>query len=139
MNTEECLRQADIKITKARVSILQCFFDKNSAFTVEDIYFVLRKQNIKVDLSTIYRTLDLFYNKGILSKLIGDKGTFKFTLKSSAHKHKIRCSLCHKEVEYECPMPQIKEMVKKEIGFYVTCGDLELEGICDKCRKNKDK
>lgn len=139
MNTEECLRQADIKVTKGRVNILQCFFEKGEVFTAEDIYFILRNQNIKIDLSTIYRTLDLLHNKKVLSKLIGDNGTFKFMLKSSVHKHIIECSLCHKEVEYECPMFQIKEILEKEIGFYVTCGDLELQGICDKCRQNKDK
>ncbi|SHJ59820.1 Fe2+ or Zn2+ uptake regulation protein [Hathewaya proteolytica DSM 3090] len=138
MKAEEYLRQFNIKVTKGRIRVLDCFLEKNSPMTAEELYFILRDEDVKVDLSTIYRTLDVFETKNIVNKIIGENGTFKFILKKNVHKHKIQCSICHKEVEYECPMPQIEEILRKETGFYVTCGDITLEGICHKCKEDKN-
>lgn len=139
MKAEECLRKSGIKVTKGRVNVLQFFLNNKSPLSADEIYLSLRKNDIKIDLSTIYRTLELLEEKNILSKIIGENNRYNYILKESVHKHKIECSVCHKEVEYACPMPQIKELLKKETGFYVTCGDITLEGICDECKDKNNK
>ncbi|WP_142413174.1 Fur family transcriptional regulator [Hathewaya massiliensis] len=134
MNCEAYLKNAKIKITKGRVSVLKLFIENSSPINAEEIYLSLRNEKIKIDLSTVYRTLELFEEKHIVTKIIGEDDRKTFILKEKGHKHTLECSLCHKEVEYECPMPKIKEILKKETGFDVTCGDVSLKGICDSCK-----
>lgn len=139
MNSETYLKNANIKVTKGRLSILELFIENSSPINAEDIYFSLKNEKVKVDLSTVYRTLELFEEKHLLTKIIGEDNRKAFILKDKGHKHTLECSFCHKEVEYECPMPQIKELLKKETGFDVTCGELTLKGICNTCKKKNKK
>lgn len=137
MNEEEYLRDIGIKVTKARINILHILKESNKSLTAEDIHRMLYNDKINIDLSTIYRTLENFYKNSIINRWYLDDGRYSYSLKMNGHKHLIKCSICNKEVEYECPMPQIKELIKKEVGFYVTCGDIILEGVCDNCKKKK--
>ncbi|MFX0548159.1 Fur family transcriptional regulator [Hathewaya histolytica] len=138
MSEKEYLKKARIKITNGRLNILKIFTKNSSPINAEQIYLSLREDDVKIDLSTVYRTLELFEENNIITKIISEDHRMSYILREKGHKHIIECSLCHKEVEYDCPMPQIKEILKKETGFYVTCGDLNLEGVCDCCKeKNK--
>lgn len=139
LEIEQYLRDYGIKVTKGRVNILDILSKSNVAVSAECIFQECKKRNINIDLSTIYRSLDLFQCKDIVSKFDLGKGKYNYTIKKEDHKHVLQCKLCHKEVEIDCPMQQIKELIKNKTGFVCVDEELDirLEGICEECGKKE--
>ncbi|MFT5875241.1 MAG: Fur family ferric uptake transcriptional regulator, partial [Clostridium sp.] len=102
------------------------------------IYALLKKDDIKIDLSTVYRTLDLLASKNILNKFDLGNNMYNYTIIKNAHKHIIQCDLCHKEMVIDCPIPQIEEQIKAKTGITLTESHVYLKGICKECKECKE-
>ncbi|WP_297425913.1 Fur family transcriptional regulator [Clostridium sp.] len=137
MEPIEILKENGIKITKGRTEILNILIISKSSLSAEKIYNIFRDNNININLSTIYRTLELFEEKEITEKITLNDGVFSYKLKSNTHRHYLECHICHKEVEIPCPMLQIEEMVQNTTGFTLTDHNLIMKGICKDCKKKK--
>jgi Fur family ferric uptake transcriptional regulator len=137
MEPKEILKEKGIKITKGRTEILNILKNSENSLSAEKIYQIYRKNNININLSTIYRTLELFEEKEIIEKITLNDGVFSYKLKSKTHRHHLECDICHKEVEIPCPMLQIEEMVQNRTGFTLTTHDLVMKGVCKDCKKKQ--
>ncbi len=138
MDAKELLKIKNLKITNGRIEILNILYNSEKSLSAENIYHIYLKNNININLSTIYRTLELFCEKNITEKIILDDKVFSYRLKKNTHMHHLECDVCHKEIEIPCPMSQIEETVKNSTGFTLTNHNLVLHGICKDC-KNKIK
>ena len=133
---ENYLKENGIRITAGRISILNIIETSDKGLSAENIYNECKKQSNNLNLSTIYRTLDLLEEKDVIKKINID-GPSIYVLKKESHKHVLQCEVCHKCVEIPCPMEEIEEAIKAEVGFSLTKHKLELNGICDECKRNK--
>jgi len=132
------LKNKNIKITKARISIFEILIENDFPINAESIFELCRKKYSNINISTVYRTLDIFVKNGIVNKFDLGRGKYSYILKNRGHKHVVQCQLCNKKVEYDCVMPQIKEILKKETGFTLLSGELVLNAICDDCKNKND-
>ena len=135
MEPNEILKGNDLKITKGRIEILNILKNSENSLSAEKIYQIYRDNNININLSTIYRTLELFEDKEITEKITLNDGVFSYKLKGKTHRHHLQCDICHKDVEIPCPMLQIQEMVQNSTGFTLTDHDLVMKGVCQDCKK----
>ncbi|WP_291635842.1 Fur family transcriptional regulator [Clostridium sp.] len=138
MNIISYLKDNNIKITKARKNILEIILCSKEAINANLIYELLKKDDIKIDLSTVYRTLDLLVSKKILNKFDLGNNMYNYTIIKNAHKHIIQCDLCHKEMVIDCPIPQIEEQIKAKTGITLTESHVYLKGICRECKECKE-
>lgn len=139
MEPQEFLKSKNIKVTKGRIEILDILKNAENSFSAEKIYQIFREKNININLSTVYRTLELFEEKQIAEKITLTDGVFAYKLKKKTHRHHLRCDVCHKEIEIPCPMSQIEELVQSETGFTLTEHDLFMKGVCRDCKRNNKK
>ena len=137
MEPKEILKENGMKITKGRIEILNILRNSENSLSAEKIYQIYRDNNININLSTIYRTLELFEEKEIIEKITLNDGVFSYKLKGKTHRHHLKCDICHKEVEIPCPMLQIEEMVQNSTGFTLTDHDLVMKGVCKDCKKKQ--
>lgn len=129
-----------IRNTSGRLDILDLFFEHGHALSQPDLE---RKLIEKYDRVTIYRTLTLYLEKGILHKVLDDAGAMKYALcpdtchhaeAQHAHEHVhfkcVKCgnTTCVEEVE----VPQI-QLPK---GYMLEESNLLLSGICPACNGN---
>ena len=128
------LKEKGIRVTAGRISILNIISASNKGLSAEVIYTECKKQNNNLNLSTIYRTLEILEEKDVIKKINID-GPAIYVLKKENHKHTLECDVCHKCVEIPCPMEEIEEAIKARVGFSLTKHKLELNGICDECKK----
>ena len=135
MNGISYLKDNNIRVTKARKSILEIILESSDAINANLIYDLLKKEDIKIDLSTVYRTLDLLESKKILNKFDLGNNMYNYTIKNNSHKHIIECDLCHKKMVIDCPIPQIEEQIKAKTGITLTESHVYLKGICKDCKK----
>ena len=131
------LKENNIRITNARKSILEIILSSSEAINANLIYMSLKKDGINIDLSTVYRTLDLLESKKILNKFDLGNNMYNYTINNNAHKHVIECDLCHKKMVIDCPIPQIEEQIKAKTGITLTESHVYLKGVCKECKEYK--
>lgn len=139
MESNDFLKSKDIKVTKGRIEILYILKNAENSLSAEKIHQISREKKININLSTVYRTLELFEEKQITEKIALTDGVFAYKLKRKTHRHHLRCDVCHKEIDIPCPMSQIEEMVQSETGFTLTEHDLIMKGVCKECKNNQNK
>lgn len=127
-----------LKWTKQRRSVYRVLWTAAEPLTALQIYHQVEKQNDggEYAVSTIYRTLAAFEEKGLVEKTacMGD-GTVVYELKRDGHTHYAVCLGCHRRIPLQsCPFSQI-HLEKETEGFTVTGHKLELYGYCRECRK----
>lgn len=140
MNTTQTLKKHSIKITKPRVAIYEILDQELQGIEADYIYNRCLEENISLNLSTVYRTLDLFEEKNLIEKYdLGEK-KYNYSLIRHGHHHIVECDRCHKVINLDCPMKQIEDLITKETGFHLTEHHLEMKGICRECmEKQKTK
>lgn len=139
---EEILKFNKIRITVQRASILKVLHEnKDKHMDAEYIHDVLsRKKNIKykIGLATVYRTLDLFEEKGLTQRLNIDKMPARYELNctdTQVHHHLI-CLECGKveEIPDEAAL-KFKEIIRDLKDFTVKDRPMKIYGYCKDCKK----
>lgn len=133
MEWKNYLRNKNIKITKGRIKILDILNKADKALNVQEIYDYCKNCGLNMDLSTVYRSIDLFEHNNILDKVDLGDGKYRYKVKCHNHKHILKCCICHKEIEIDCPMTQVEELIKNETGFVLVDHELKLKAMCKDC------
>lgn len=137
---EDLLKKASLKNTKQRNTILSIIESVKEPITAEEIFKQLIKNDCKINLSTVYRTLHVLTNKNVLLKILKGDGTAAYQLNEQNHNHYITCCLCKNSVLIDsCPVKDLSENVSKKTGFKVTGHSLQLTGICSKCLEKNNE
>lgn len=135
MDANDFLQKNNIKVTKARIYIYCLLCKCDDAVTAEYIYNMSKQDNIRINLSTVYRTLEIFEKSKIVEKFNIGENSFVYSIVHNQHNHVLKCSMCDKEIEFPCPMKQIEELVKSQTGFTLTEHHFIFKGICEDCSK----
>ena len=134
MSIENILKNKNLKVTKQRKLILETIENQTNPTSAEDIYKLLK--NCDMDISTIYRNLNILEEKNVLLKTTNIDGINYYQLNTSDHKHFITCNICHKKYTIEnCPIHDLEEKIEKETGFIIKSHNFEFSGICPECQK----
>lgn len=135
MSLKEFLHKKGIKATKGRIHILEILREDNKSETADSIFEKMKKDSYSVDLSTVYRSLEIFEENGIVDKFDVGDGKYNYKLRENNHKHVLKCCNCFKEIQIDCPMYAIEELIKNKTGFTLVEHELKVKAICDKCNK----
>ncbi len=121
-----------MRLTKTRKLVLNVFQNNNALLCAEDINDLLKDE--KINLSTIYRTLDYFVSQHLLEKSTINKTTYYY-LKSGDHHHYMICTSCLARFPLDCAFDRMFKKTIKDANFHVTGHDLTVYGYCEKCNK----
>lgn len=136
---EQYLAKAQLKQSKQRNFIIEEFLRMNSHVSAEELYSRLKHSEHNPGLATVYRTLNLLREAGLVDqKQFADgKSVFEILAPGSHHDHLI-CVSCHKVIEFENDeIERLQEQVAKRYGFHLTHHSLELFGYCADCWKQR--
>ncbi len=130
---EETFKKRGLKLTKQR-KLIYNIISKGSNVTLKDI----EKECLnKLNITTIYRIIDIFLEKEIISKKIGFNKDVYYEITPIEHTHYIKCVKCHKKTKIDSK--DIEEFEQKVSKNYVLLShDIEFNGICKKCSIQKD-
>jgi Fur family transcriptional regulator, ferric uptake regulator len=123
-----------IKMTKARKRIMELFKDDCKPLNAEAIS---QKLNKEMDRVTVYRTLTLFVQAGLLNQVDLRKDSVYYEL-TSHHHHHIICTDCGVVEGFEsCKAEDISEHALKSSHKFkiIRSHSLELFGLCNTCAK----
>ncbi len=83
----EKLEQAGIKITPQRLAVGEVLFDRHQHLTADEVYDRLRYRRSGVSRATVYNTLNLFTEKGLLREIFVDANCAFYDTNLKPHYH----------------------------------------------------
>ena len=130
------LTKRGIRPSFHRIKILEYLFMNKTHPTVDDIYKDLINEIPTLSRTTIYNTLSLFVEKGIVSQLIIDEGEARYDLREKPHAH-FRCIRCGRifDIDFDCAL--FKEKFVE--GNKIIETQVNIIGICKDCLKKEEK
>ncbi|MCD6452281.1 MAG: transcriptional repressor [Acidobacteria bacterium] len=140
---EECqkmfrnfLAARGLKITRERERILCQVMEKEGHFQVEELAIEMRAKKNPVSRATIYRTLELLTEAGILRKIIAEGGAqFELGYGKGYHGHLI-CLSCGRIIEFSLEeLSKLEEKVVKKNRFLPKSRNLLIFGYCQTCQR----
>lgn len=136
---EDIIRAAGHRVTPQRIHILDAVCDGNGHTTLGEIYARARAFDKTIDRSTLYRTLKLFTELGlVVSADKGDGETYYEIAKPQRHHHLV-CRQCGQEQEIEHGVMQsMFDQVYETYGFRVDNDHLILSGLCETCQHKSE-
>jgi Fur family ferric uptake transcriptional regulator len=134
-DAEKLLSEHGIRVTKQRVLVLDELAREQNDATAHDLFSRLRGTEERVGLATIYRTLALLSDRGIVDALTHHGDELCYRLCGNTHHHHLTCSECHRVVELaDCSLEPWVEEMSAAHGFEATGHVVEVTGICGDCR-----
>jgi Fur family ferric uptake transcriptional regulator len=125
--------------TPERFAILDEVYSQNSHFDVEQLYIHMKNNNYRVSRATLYNTMDLLLDCGLIVKHQFGKNIAQFEKAYSFKQHDhIICTTCGRVDEY-CD-PRIHEIEKTVAGvmkYLISHHSLYFYGTCQSCQKTK--
>jgi Fur family transcriptional regulator, ferric uptake regulator len=137
MKSSNFLRNKGIALTLPRSLIIKAIESyKNRHFSAEDILRLAAKRSPAVSRATVFRTLKLFLDKGILRTVDIGEGFKLYELAVDSHHHDhLYCLKCSKIIEFYHPkIERFQKDVCKSKKFYPLRHTLRISGLCDKCK-----
>lgn len=139
------LRGFGFRLTVSREAIIDILANTNEHLSAEDIYMAVHPQYPAIGLTTIYRTLELLEQTGIVSKFDFGHGRAKYELSeeygNKKHHHHLICKRCGKIVDYsdflDAELEYIKiteQGLKKKYNFDIKDHLIHFYGICPECK-----
>lgn len=132
----ELLAQGGVRATRQRLEVLGELAREPDDATAQTLWRRLReRQGSSIGLATVYRTLSLLSEKGVVDALSHHGGELCYRLCGDAHHHHLVCSSCHRVVEIrECELDDWLGRVSAQHDFVTTSHTIELTGLCPTCR-----
>lgn len=136
------LRDNGLKYTKQREILLQTLYNNSEHFTPEQLYLYIKERypGLNVGIATVYRSLNLLEESGMVTSIsFGAQGK-KFELANKPHHDHMICRQCGVIVEFEDQIIEKRQLaIAKEHGFKLTGHIMQLYGVCGECNKQKIK
>jgi Fur family ferric uptake transcriptional regulator len=124
-----------IRLTEPRLDVLEALAREPDDATAQQIHARLRAAGRTTGLATVYRTLAILSEHGLIDALTHRPGEFCYRLCSAEHHHHLVCSSCHRVVELQgCDIDAWLAKVSSSHGFVATEHRLEVTGVCSTCR-----
>ena len=131
--TMKFLRAAGKRITPERKLLLR-IISENAHLDASEIYQLAKRENTKISLSTVYRTVRILEELGLVEASELGEDHYHYEVRLSEHYHLI-CLGCGKVVEIP-PVDAVRKL-GEERGFEIVGVKLELLGYCAECRKKR--
>lgn len=133
------LRDSGHKVTAARAAVSEVLVKSyGTPVSADGLFRKIKMSNRRAcDLASVYRTLSLFSQIGIVreSDLSGESKFFEIVDTNDTHKHShhIVCRSCKKIDPIEFCFAKAQEQALGELGYRDVTHRLEFAGLCSRC------
>ena len=133
---ETYLEKKGLKYTRERKGIYEKVQSLSNHFDGDGLYEILRKNGGGAARGTVFRTIPLLLESGVIQLSVGKgKGEFFERSSSKGHHDHMICIACGKVVEYHCEdIEKFQEKVCKRYGAELLFHDHKLYVRCASCK-----
>ena len=130
----EDLRARGVRVTPQRAIILEAIEGLSGHVTAEEIFSEVQRVNAYISLATVYRTLDLLQELGLVTESNMGTTTSHYALKTHGNHHHAVCRLCHKTIELPANfVAGISRRLRSDYHFIADDNHIVIFGWCERC------
>lgn len=124
------------RVTPQRVAILDAICEGEGHSTPGVIYARARKLDAQIDMSTVYRALELFLSVGLVVSVDFDGHEKGYEITKPEPHHHMICKKCKQEFDIDGQIvADFYGQLRETYGYNVTMDHLVLTGVCADCQK----
>lgn len=132
------LRDRDLRFTAEREGILSNVLSLTQHFDADELYEDLRSKGLRISRDTVYRTIPLLLECGIIQKSVGKSKRDYFEVAEEGHHDHMVCLCCSKVIEFHSEqIEQLQIKICKKVEFEMVFHDHKLVGYCRDCKNKK--
>jgi Fur family ferric uptake transcriptional regulator len=133
----EALQQIGYRLTPQRMMILEAIADCEGHISAEGIHEAVRTAYPYLDISTVYRTLDLLKSLHLVSETQLGRGHAQYELLSKGRHHHLICTDCGTILDFpDSFLDPVRAFTEREYDFHAESEHLAIFGICSACRRD---
>ena len=132
------LRDRGVRLTRQRRLLLDLIDRSGRHLDADSLYLMAREQDPKLNRVTVYRTLRMLKESGLVDELDlahfeGEKHYYETRMKQE-HAHVI-CLRCGRVEEFFGePLQALRTQVQSQFGFEIAFARTEIGGYCSHCQ-----
>jgi Fur family transcriptional regulator, ferric uptake regulator len=129
----EDLRGQGHKITTPRHLVIEHLSIREDNFSAEELVESLAP----IGRATIYRTLKLLADRGLICKVVLEDGSARYRVNHGAHHHHLICVSCGATEDISrCGVDEVLDSVRLTTGYEIVGHRTEVYGVCPDCRSH---
>lgn len=131
------LRRKALKTTRERTAVFEEIFSAHRHFDADDLVLRMREKGTKVSRATVYRTLELLHEVGLVGRVRLNEEKYRYErLRKGEHHDHLVCTGCDKVIEFVEPaIEDLQDVVCERLGFSATSHVHQIFGLCAACQK----
>jgi len=130
------LSELGYRLTPQRIMVLSAIEDSDDHISAEEIYAQIVAKYPRVNISTVYRTLELLKRLGLVTETDLGGGRVRYHSAEKGHHHHLVCQECGAIIDLdESELSSIKDTLLREYKFIADLRHLAIFGRCVDCSK----
>jgi len=134
-NLMQQLRERRIAVTPQRLAVMGALRSRRDHPTADHIYQEVRQQLPAISFNTVYKTLEVLCQKGMVIKVNPLHAVARYDGVTGQHAHLI-CRQCHQIVDLDWEASEVHNLPAAELhGFQIEHPSLTFWGLCPGCQQ----
>jgi Fur family ferric uptake transcriptional regulator len=130
------LRAKGFRMTPQRMMVLEAIEASDDHISAEEIFKQAHARYPYLNISTVYRTLELLKTQGFVAESDLGGGRLVYHPVGKAHHHHLVCRRCGSVQDVdESVFDRLNAELKKQYGFNAELEHMAIFGTCKKCKK----
>jgi len=130
------LSELGYRLTPQRMMILSAIEGSESHISAEEIYAQVVAKYSHVNISTVYRTLELLKRLGLVTETDLGEGRVRYHPADKGHHHHLVCEECGAIIDLdESTLFSLKDALLRNYKFVADLRHLAIFGRCTNCQK----
>ena len=130
------LSQLGYRLTPQRMMVFSAIENSDDHISAEEIYAQVVAKYSHVNISTVYRTLELLKQLGLVTETDLGGGRVRYHPMDKGHHHHLVCRECGAIIDLdESVLSSLKDTLLREYKFVADLKHLAVFGRCANCRK----
>ena len=128
------LSEQGYRLTPQRVMILSAIENSDDHISAEEIYAQISAKYPRVNISTVYRTLELLKQLGLVTETNLGGGRVRYHSAEKGHHHHLVCQECGAIIDLdESVLFSLRDTLLREYKFIADLRHLAIFGRCVNC------
>jgi Fur family ferric uptake transcriptional regulator len=123
------------RLTPQRLMILKAVEDADSHISAEEIHTQVLSYYPQMNISTVYRTLELVKELGLVTETDMGDGRVRYHCMGKGHHHHLVCEKCGGIIDMEeAVLDPLWSEIERRYNFKVDMKHLVFFGVCSRCQ-----
>jgi len=132
------LVQKGYRVTPQRMMILEALEAASGHISAEEIFGMVCRSYPGLNISTVYRTLELLKEIGVITETDMGDGRVRFHCSGHEHHHHLVCTVCGKVIDLqEEILKPLAKTICDRYSFQAELNHLAIFGSCQNCCPNR--